>query len=264
MLRTTSVLALGLFLGIAPIGALAQTQTDDTTTQQQVTQPSDTQQSTGTETLKTDDQQSTETETLQTDDDQQSTETETLQTDDDQQSTETETLQSDDQQSTTETETLQTDDQQTTDTDMMDANEEPDVAATTGTEEVIPAQEETEMLASDLLGAEVNLADESIGKVSDLIIGDDHMIKGVVVGVGGFLGIGEKNVALPMEQITVQPTEEPGEFELSASTTREELEAFEEFKTAAEVQSEEEAVQTQQQMDAQQPPAVPTQPQPQQ
>jgi hypothetical protein len=128
------------------------------------------------------------------------------------------------------------------------------------TEEVIPAQEENEMLASDLLGADVNLADESIGKVSDLIIGDDHIIKGVVVGVGGFLGIGEKNVALSMDMISVQPTEEAGEFELSANTTREELESFEEFKTASDVQAEVEAEQAASQAQSQQPAAVPTAP----
>ena len=237
MYRTTSVLALGLFLGFAPIGALAQTQTDDTDTQQ-LTQPSDTQQST--DTMESDDQQSTETETLETDD---------------QQSTESEPLEADEQE-TTESEPLATDEQETTETDTMDT-EEADTAA--GGEEVIPVQEESEILASSLMGAEVQLADESIGTVSDIIIGEDHMVKGVVVGVGGFLGIGEKRVALPMEKITIQPTEEVGEVKLSTSNTREELEAFEEFKTASDVQAEEEAAQSQQQMDAQQP-AAPTQP----
>jgi hypothetical protein len=48
MYRTTSVLALGLFIGLAPIGALAQTQSTDTDTQLQTTQPADSQQSTDT------------------------------------------------------------------------------------------------------------------------------------------------------------------------------------------------------------------------
>lgn len=250
MYRTTSVLALGLFLGFAPIGALAQTQTDDTDTQQ-LTQPSDTQQST--DTMESDDQQSTETETLETDD-QQSTESEPLETDE-QETTETEATEPDEQE-TTESEPLETDEQETTETDTMETDEA-DTAAGGG--EVIPVQEESEILASSLMGAEVRLADESIGTVSDIIIGEDHMVKGVVVGVGGFLGIGEKRVALPMEKITIQPTEEAGEVELSTSNTREELEAFEEFKTASDVQAEEEAAQSQQQMQTQQP-AAPTQP----
>jgi hypothetical protein len=250
MYRTTSVLALGLFLGFAPIGALAQTQTDDTDTQQ-LTQPSDSEQST--DTMKSDDQQSTETKTLEADE-EETTETKTLETDE-QETTETEVLETDEQE-TTETEALDTDEQETTETDTMDTDKA-DTAA--GGEEVIPEQEATEMLASSLMGAEVHLADESIGTVSDIIIGEDHMVKGVVVGVGGFLGIGEKRVALPMEKITIQPTEEVGEVELSTSNTREELEAFEEFKTASDVQAEEEAAQSQQQMQSQQP-AAPTQP----
>jgi len=116
------------------------------------------------------------------------------------------------------------------------------------------------MLASSLMGASVNLADEEIGSVSDLIIGDDYSIRGVVVGVGGFLGIGEKRVALPMNRITVQ-TAEPGQVELATDMTREELEQKEAFKTAAQVQSEQEAEQAQQQLEAQQPvePAAPQQ-----
>jgi hypothetical protein len=287
-------LALGLFLGLAPIGAVAQTTSTDTDVQ--ATQPADSGQTTETEVLKTDDQQSTDTDTMDTDDQQatdtdmstdtqQSTQTGTTSTDtqstqtgttstDDQQSTQTGTTTTDTQQSTetevevietddqqsTETEVIETDDQQSTETEVIETDDSAASTAAGATEEVIPAQEENEMLASDLLGADVNLADESIGQVSDLIIGDDHMIKGVVVGVGGFLGIGEKNVALSMDMITVQPTEEAGEFELSANTTREELESFEEFKTASDVEAEVQAEQTATQSQTQQPAAVPTQP----
>jgi hypothetical protein len=281
MHRTTSFLALGLFLGLAPIGAVAQTTSTDTDVQ--ATQPADSGQTTETEVLKTDDQQSTDTDTMDTDDQQatdtdmstdtqQSTQTGTTSTDtqstqtgttstDDQQSTQTGTTTTDTQQSTeTEVEVIETDDQQSTETEVIETDDSAASTAAGATEEVIPAQEENEMLASDLLGADVNLADESIGQVSDLIIGDDHMIKGVVVGVGGFLGIGEKNVALSMDMITVQPTEEAGEFELSANTTREELESFEEFKTASDVEAEVQAEQTATQSQTQQPAAVPTQP----
>jgi len=138
----------------------------------------------------------------------------------------------------------------------MDAE---DTAAAGAAEEVIPEQEPNEVLASSLMGADVRLADESIGSVSDIIF-DDKQIKGVVVGVGGFLGIGEKRVALPWEQISVQPAEEAGEVVLSANTTREELEASEEFKTASDVEAEEEAAQAEQQAGSDQPAPVTTEP----
>jgi len=42
---------------------------------------------------------------------------------------------------------------------------------------------------------------ESIGEINDLIIGDDGRVKAVIVGVGGFLGMGEKNVAVAYEDL---------------------------------------------------------------
>jgi hypothetical protein len=39
------------------------------------------------------------------------------------------------------------------------------------------------------------------GDISELIVGSRGKIQAVVVGVGGFLGIGERDVAFPPEQI---------------------------------------------------------------
>lgn len=44
---------------------------------------------------------------------------------------------------------------------------------------------------------------DSIGKIDDLVIGADGRISHAVLGVGGFLGIGEKNVALSLSDIKV-------------------------------------------------------------
>jgi Bacterial protein of unknown function (DUF937)/PRC-barrel domain len=48
-----------------------------------------------------------------------------------------------------------------------------------------------------------NRAGEKIGSISDLIIAPDGTIAGALVGVGGFLGIGEKEVAVPFSSIEV-------------------------------------------------------------
>ena len=48
-----------------------------------------------------------------------------------------------------------------------------------------------------------NSADEKIGTVSDLIVGPDAKITAAVIGVGGFLGIGEKEVAVPFSSMQV-------------------------------------------------------------
>ena len=47
---------------------------------------------------------------------------------------------------------------------------------------------------------------DAVGSIDELII-DPHsgQIQQVVIGVGGFLGIGEKRVAVPFNQLTVKP-----------------------------------------------------------
>ena len=61
--------------------------------------------------------------------------------------------------------------------------------------------------ASELMGVEVRtLNDEEVGVVSDLVFDDKGQLVGVVVGVGGFLGIGEKDVAIGWDDISISST----------------------------------------------------------
>jgi sporulation protein YlmC with PRC-barrel domain len=64
----------------------------------------------------------------------------------------------------------------------------------------LPAAIVGDHLASKLMGAAVYESDaadaQSIGTVNDIVIADNGAVSAVVVGVGGFLGIGQKNVAL--------------------------------------------------------------------
>lgn len=65
-------------------------------------------------------------------------------------------------------------------------------------------QSAMEWRASKLIGASVYGPDNaSIGEINDVIIGSDGKFKAAVIGVGGFLGVGEKNVALPFEALNV-------------------------------------------------------------
>src|ERR1700694_1109588 len=47
-------------------------------------------------------------------------------------------------------------------------------------------------------------ADEKIGDITDLIMGYDGRISTAVIAVGGFLGIGEKEVAVPFGSLHVK------------------------------------------------------------
>jgi sporulation protein YlmC with PRC-barrel domain len=56
--------------------------------------------------------------------------------------------------------------------------------------------------ASKLDGLNVyNQNNEKIGDISELIVDSSGTIQAVVVGVGGFLGMGERDVAIPFDQI---------------------------------------------------------------
>lgn len=48
----------------------------------------------------------------------------------------------------------------------------------------------------------MNSSGEKIGSISDVLFDRSGRITTVVIGVGGFLGLGTKNVALPFEAIT--------------------------------------------------------------
>ena len=56
--------------------------------------------------------------------------------------------------------------------------------------------------ASKLIGAAVyDPADQKIGTVDELVLNPDGKVADVVIGVGGFLGAGEKRVAVPMAEL---------------------------------------------------------------
>lgn len=67
----------------------------------------------------------------------------------------------------------------------------------------IVTQPEESILARDLIGQSVNAPDNTkIGNISDLVMSKDgRTVEGFVIGVGGFLGIGEKDVGVPFKAL---------------------------------------------------------------
>lgn len=90
-------------------------------------------------------------------------------------------------------------------------------------------------LASNIIGQTVYNSSgddgENIGSVTDLVISPDGDVEAIVVGVGGFLGIGRKDVAL--EYDVAEWAERDGKEWLVIPTNREALEALPEFDRAA-------------------------------
>jgi len=127
-------------------------------------------------------------------------------------------------------------------------------AGTTGPEQtIIPEQAKTQLLAADLMGASVFGPDgKEVGTVEDLILDEQKKITGVVVGVGGFLGMGKKEVGLNWEQAKLVENADTGKKTIMIGLTKADLDAAPDFKTKAEREAEEQAAAQQQQLQQQQ------------
>lgn len=86
-------------------------------------------------------------------------------------------------------------------------------------------------LASNFIGETVYSGTgndaQNIGSVNDLVIDKDGKVESLVIGVGGFLGIGAKNVA--MEYDKAKWAERDGDRWVIIEATKESLEALPDF-----------------------------------
>lgn len=130
------------------------------------------------------------------------------------------------------------------DTATQTAPVEEEAAPVAPVEGQIVMQSEDTILAEDLIGSSVYSQDgEDIGQIDDLIVDLDGSVEGVVIGVGGFLGIGKKLVAVEMGSVSTQ-TDELNNVRLVTSATRADLDAAEAFVTAAEQQAAQQSLET--------------------
>jgi sporulation protein YlmC with PRC-barrel domain len=65
--------------------------------------------------------------------------------------------------------------------------------------------------------------DSKIGDIRDVLLEKSGQVAAVILGVGGFLGIGEKDVAVPFN--TIRVTEKDGKRYLVMDTTKEALQS---------------------------------------
>jgi PRC-barrel domain protein len=90
--------------------------------------------------------------------------------------------------------------------------------------------------AKALLNEDVkNAANESIGDINDVLIGSDGKIAAVIVGVGGFLGMGEKDVALPFGELMFAKSADD-DLIVSTRATKETLQTAPEYRKPADAQ----------------------------
>jgi sporulation protein YlmC with PRC-barrel domain len=92
------------------------------------------------------------------------------------------------------------------------------------------AQTADEWRSSKLVGLTVyNKANEKVGDVNDLILGPDGKIANAVIGVGGFLGMGEKLVAVAFSDLQLN-RDADGTMRVTVNSTKEALESAPDFK----------------------------------
>jgi sporulation protein YlmC with PRC-barrel domain len=100
----------------------------------------------------------------------------------------------------------------------------------TGQAAIIQRQEMDQFRADNLIGSSVqNMQGEEIGQISDLLLDRDGNVVGLVVGVGGFLGVGERDVALSWDAIQLT-TDQDGEPIAQVDMDQQTLERAPEFE----------------------------------
>ncbi len=124
---------------------------------------------------------------------------------------------------------------------------EADAETNTETDAAVPATGTTEMAATDPANAEMQMVpvevssvstddligvsvmgsdDQRIGEIGELIVADDGTINEAIIDVGGFLGIGEKPVAVSFEEIELMREGEGGPLTARVNATEDELEGM--------------------------------------
>jgi sporulation protein YlmC with PRC-barrel domain len=71
-------------------------------------------------------------------------------------------------------------------------------------------------------------SNNKIGQVMDVLVGQDGQVNALIVGVGGFLGAGEKDVAVSFN--TVKATRKDNKVYLTMNTTKDALKSAPGFK----------------------------------
>lgn len=82
---------------------------------------------------------------------------------------------------------------------------------------------------------------DSIGEINEIVLSDEGEVRAFVIGVGGFLGMGERNVAVTMDQVTfTTDAEDKSEMYIIVNTGKEQLEGAPAYERTAAMTGERE------------------------
>jgi hypothetical protein len=87
-----------------------------------------------------------------------------------------------------------------------------------------------DVMAYDLLGTDVyNNQDENIGEIEDMVIDNGKTVRALIISVGGFLGMGERYVAVDPSTVTLV-AEDDDDMRAIVNTNRDDLKGAPTFK----------------------------------
>jgi hypothetical protein len=119
----------------------------------------------------------------------------------------------------------------------MDAAPKADTTGSTGSAQFVSSQKPEQFLASKFRGTDVVGAEnEKIGDITDMLFDKDGKIEAFVVSVGGFLGMGSKDVAMAPKSFTFEKDANTGSHKAKVSMTKDQLKQaanFEPYKEPA-------------------------------
>jgi hypothetical protein len=109
--------------------------------------------------------------------------------------------------------------------------------------QIVMQDTNTILARQQLIGQTVYAPDKAkVGSISDLLLSKDgKSVEGFVIGVGGFLGMGEKKVALKMDKLKM--TSSPDGLQLALDMSKEELSKAPAFKSQQDQDAEKAAAQ---------------------
>ena len=112
--------------------------------------------------------------------------------------------------------------------------------------DIVKEQVSSTLLASDIIGMPVKNGTgedaEKIGDITDLVLDEDQHAITVLIGVGGFLGIGQKQVGVSLDDVEFGSEGEPAVVDMSS----EELQDAPAYKSLADQKQEQQQMQQQQ------------------
>lgn len=98
----------------------------------------------------------------------------------------------------------------------------------------LPSRRTSDVMSNELVGSSVvNAEGEKIGDIRSILIDRSGRATAVVVGVGGFLGLGERSVAIAWEALEITEDGEEDTPQIRTALSRDELEQAPEFDAAS-------------------------------